>query len=243
MKGFVNPSPGGKTPAKLWRLAEDKRSRLILALDLCGDLEHEEPILGKCINLLNELKDLAAGVKIGLPLSLSIGFDGVSELLDRFKEDFYMIADFKLSDIPHIIQLTLSAFKRMGFDAAIAHLFQGGLSVVKRDLDLFGVVAMSHPQSKLLQENLRDLVREAAEAEVEGIVVGATRSSLIEEARKLLPEKTILSPGVIAQGASPASALRHGGDFEIVGRAITRSPNPVRSASFIVEAERDVLYR
>lgn len=243
MKGFVNLSPGGKTPAKLWRLAGDKRSRLILALDLCGDLEHEKSILGKCAGLLSDLKDLAVGVKIGLPLSLSIGFDGVSELLDRFKEDFYMIADFKLSDIPYIIQLTLRAFKRMGFDAAVAHLFQGGLSEVKRDLDLFGVVAMSHPQSKLLQENLRDLIREAGEAEVEGIVVGATRGRLIEEIRRLLPEKVILSPGVVAQGASPASALRHGGDFEIVGRAITRAPNPVESALSIVEAERNVLYR
>lgn len=243
MKGFVNPSPGGKTPAKLWRLAEDKRSRLILALDLCGNPENEEPPLERCTRLLNDLKDLAVGVKIGLPLSLSIGFNGVSELLDRFKEDFYMIADFKLSDIPHIIQLTLTAFEKMGFDAAIAHLFQGGLSAVDRNLDLFGVVAMSHPQARLLQENFKDLVREAAEADVEGIVVGATRSSLIEEARKMLPEKTILSPGVIAQGASPASALKHGGDFEIVGRAITRSPHPVKSASSIVEAERNVLYR
>lgn len=231
-----------KAAVKLWRLAEDKRSRLILALDLCGDPSSKESCLERCIELLEGLKDLVAGVKIGLPLSLSVGFNGVSELLKQFRQEFYFIADFKLSDIPHVIQLALNAFKKLGFDAAITHLFQGGVSEVKHDLDLFGVLAMTHPQSRLLQESFHDLLREAAKAGVEGVVVGAAKTHLIKEARRLLPEKTILSPGIIVQGASPALSLHHGGDFEIVGRAITLSPNFLESARLIVEAERDVVY-
>ncbi len=238
----MDQSSDGKAAVKLWRLAEDKRSRLILALDLCDDFSPKESLLERCVDLLEGLKDLAVGVKIGLPLSLSIGFDGVSELLERFRQEFYLIADFKLSDIPHIIQLALNAFKKLGFDAAITHLFQGGVSEVKHDLDLFGVLAMTHPQSRLLQESFHDLLREATKAGVEGVVVGAAKTHLIEEARRSLPEKTILSPGVIVQGASPALSLRHGGDFEIVGRAITLSPNFLESARLIVEAERDVIY-
>ncbi len=232
----------GKAAVKLWKLAEDKRSRLILALDLWDDFSRKEA-LKKCMDLLDGLRDLVVGVKIGLSLSISIGFDGVSELLDAFKREFYQIADFKLSDIPDIIQLTLSAFQKLGFDAAITHLFQGGVSEVNRKLDLFGVVAMSHPQSRLFQENFHALLREAAKAGVEGVVVGATKSHLIKEARRLLPEKIILSPGVIVQGASPASSLRSGGDFEIIGRAVTRAPNPLESAKSLVEAERNVIYR
>ena len=197
----------------------------------------------KCLALLEALRDLAAGVKIGLPLALGIGFEGVAEILERFGRDFYMIADFKLSDIPEIIQLTLSELRRMGFDAAITHLFQGGIPSIRRSLDLFGVVAMSHPSAKLIEENFEELVREAVEAGVDGVVVGATRPDLLRRARSLLPDKTILSPGVVAQGAEPASALRNGGDFEIVGRAVTWSPEPVSSARRILEAERDVVYR
>jgi len=241
----VDSSFRGRAPAKLWRLAEEKRSRLILALDSLGDSSSttREDYLKKCLALLEALRDLAAGVKIGLPLALGIGFEGVAEILERFGRDFYMIADFKLSDIPEIIQLTLSELRRMGFDAAITHLFQGGVPSIRRSLDLFGVVAMSHPSAKLIEENFEELVREAVEAGVDGVVVGATRPDLLRRARSLLPDKTILSPGVVAQGAEPASALRNGGDFEIVGRAVTWSPEPVSSARRILEAERDVVYR
>ncbi|HDD66363.1 MAG TPA: hypothetical protein ENG52_01915, partial [Nitrososphaeria archaeon] len=104
----------GRAPAKLWRLAEEKRSRLILALDSLGDSSSttRDDYLKKCLALLEALRDLAAGVKIGLPLALGIGFEGVAEILERFGRDFYMIADFKLSDIPEIIQLTLSELRR-----------------------------------------------------------------------------------------------------------------------------------
>lgn len=234
--------PRRKAPEKLWRVSEDRRSRLILALDLHDSLAEKNLLLRRCMDLLDGLRDLIVGVKIGLPLSLSIGFDGISEILNRFREEFYMIADFKLSDIPEIIQVVLEDFKRMGFDAAIAHLFQGGLSEVKRGIDLFGVVAMSHSQAWLFQKSFHRLLREAKAAGVEGVVVGATRGDLISEARNILPGKVILSPGVITQGARPAHALRMGGDFEIVGRAITVAEKPFEAARMIVEAERNVLY-
>jgi orotidine-5'-phosphate decarboxylase len=233
--------PRGKAPEKLWSTSEDRWSRLIIALDLHDSSVDKQHLLRRCINLLDELRELVVGVKIGLPLSLSIGFEGVSEILDSFRREFYMIVDFKLSDIPEIIQVALEGFRRMGFDAAIAHLFQGGLGEVRRNIDLFGVVAMSHPQAQLLQQSFHRLLEEAEAAGVDGIIVGATRGELIAEARKILPRMTILSPGVIAQGASPAHALRMGGDFEIIGRAIMMAEKPLEAARMIVEAERDVL--
>jgi orotidine-5'-phosphate decarboxylase len=233
--------PRGKAPEKLWSTSEERWSRLIIALDLHDSSVDKQHLLRRCINLLDELRELVVGVKIGLPLSLSIGFEGVSEILDSFRREFYMITDFKLSDIPEIIQVALEGFRRMGFDAAIAHLFQGGLGEVRRNIDLFGVVAMSHPQAQLLQQSFHRLLEEAEAAGVDGIIVGATRGELIAEARKILPRMTILSPGVIAQGASPAHALRMGGDFEIIGRAIMMAEKPLEAARMIVEAERDVL--
>ena len=240
----MDPGFREKAPAKLWELAEEKHSRLILALDLYSNNSTQpQEVMNRSISLLESLKDLLAGVKIGLPLSLTLGFERIAELLDTFKQDFYMIADFKLSDIPYINQIALNFFSKLGFDAAIAHLFQGGLRNLRRSIDLFGVVVMSHPDSRLLQENFQRLIEEASIADVDGVVVGATKESFIRAARKALPEKTILSPGVVVQGARPGSALEYGGDFEIVGRAITRSPDPLASARKIVEAERDVLSR
>ncbi|MCF3653743.1 MAG: orotidine 5'-phosphate decarboxylase [Aigarchaeota archaeon] len=234
--------PRGRAPEKLWRISEDRRSRLIIALDLHDNSAGKQQLIKRYTGLLDGLREFVVGVKIGLPLSLSIGFDGISEILDRFKGEFYMIADFKLSDIPEIIQVVLEGFWRMGFDAAIAHLFQGGVGEVRRSIDLFGVVAMSHPQAQLIQQSFHRLLEEAKAADVNGIIVGATRGQLIAEARRILPETTILSPGIVAQGASPAHALRMGGDFEIVGRAITMAEKPLEAARIIVEAERDVLY-
>ena len=234
--------PRGRAPEKLWRISEDRRSRLIIALDLHDNSAGKQQLIKRYTGLLDGLREFVVGVKIGLPLSLSIGFDGISEILDRFKGEFYMIADFKLSDIPEIMQVVLEGFWRMGFDAAIAHLFQGGVGEVRRSIDLFGVVAMSHPQAQLIQQSFHRLLEEAKAADVNGIIVGATRGQLIAEARRILPETTILSPGIVAQGASPAHALRMGGDFEIVGRAITMAEKPLEAARIIVEAERDVLY-
>jgi orotidine-5'-phosphate decarboxylase len=243
----VGYCPEGRAPLKLWRLAEDRGSRLILALDVIDGSPFkwgDRSLLDRCFRLLDSLREYIVGVKIGFPLLLSIGVSGVREIIADFKEEFYFLSDFKIGDIPEIATYTVSSLQDLGFDGATIHLFQGGLTRITRDsIDLFGVLMMSHPEAILFEKNFNELINEALKARVDGVIVGATKKEYIQEARKKIPQKTILCPGIITQGAEPSQALKYGGDFEIIGRAITASTDPILSTRKILEVERGVLQR
>lgn len=190
--------------------------------------------------LLVALRDLAVGVKVGFPITLSMGFDGVGKLVREFPE-YYWIADYKLADIPEVVQHIIGHLEGMGFDATILHLFTGHRNY-ETAMDLIGVAAMSHPEAKLFRRDFIRLLEEAELLGIEGIVVGATRPEMIREARRRLPGVRIFSPGVGAQGAEPGSAIAAGADLEIVGRSILRSEDPIEEAMRIVEAQRGVIH-
>lgn len=237
-------------PGRLWRLAEKKDSRLVLALDIYDSPfsrgkpspEVRNRILRRAIRLLEQLEEVAVGVKIGFPLTFCVGVDGLAEILSSFSDMYYFLADFKLSDIPRVNEFVLRSLRDIGFDGAVVQIFQGGIEEARRKIDLFAVVMMSHPGAKLFEGTFRILLEEAKKAGVEGLIVGATKPSFIKEARREMPNATILSPGVVAQGAKPSEALLQGSDFEIVGRAIVYSKDPAGTAASIVEAERNAIH-
>ena len=194
------------------------------------------------LDVLCDLEGLAVGVKVGLPLTTAIGWSGIRELVCRASH-FYWLADYKLADIPEVNLLTLEKLKGLGFDGAILHLFTMGhetLASRAREIgvDLVGTTVMSHRGCLLLEESFERLVSYARAVEIPGLVVGATRPALISRAKELYPEAVLFSPGVGAQGAKPGSAIARGADFEIVGRSITLSEDPVRVAEQIVSAQR-----
>ena len=242
-------SLGREKPRKLWQLAIEKESRLILALDL-----YETPALGdnrklgeektsklRIASLMESLRDLVVAIKIGFPLLLSVGLETLSDLMRSFNDDYYFIADFKLSDIPEVNSFVVEVLAKIGFDGAIFQVFQGGLERTSKPMDRFALVMMSHPEAALCAKNFGELIGLAKRAKVEGLVVGATKLYYVRRARSLVPHATIISPGVITQGGEPSSALREGADFEIVGRAIINSEEPELVAEELVRRERDVL--
>lgn len=195
---------------------------------------------------LEELLRRFAGVKLGLPLLLERGPEevkAINRVADRM--GIMKIADFKLADIGDVMVKSLDSIKRLGFDVAIAHAFvgvRGGLEVlVSRARDL-GVkvallVSMSHEGSKeFYDRNLREFLYIAKNLGVWGVVAPATRPHVIRESRSVLGNAfKILSPGVGVQGAEFGSAICAGADYEIVGRYVLRSPDPIRTASEVVE--------
>ncbi|ABL78545.1 orotidine 5'-phosphate decarboxylase [Thermofilum pendens] len=221
-------------------LAERKKSRLILALDFVSG----DPAVF-ADRLLAALEPLVVGVKVGLPLALRMGFRGVCELVERYGSGYYFLADFKLADIPDVVREELALLSEAGFDGSIVHLFPMGLEEALsgvRGHDVFGLVAMSHAGSRLLDEHFEDLLRYASRLGIRGVVAPATKPGLVARARAFLPEDyLILSPGVGAQGAEPGSALRHGATFEIVGRSITASEDYYGAAERVVESQRRVI--
>ena len=233
---------GALSLLRLWRLADRKESRLIVALDLPG----EAPI-SEAARILSSLGDLACGVKIGLPLLLGAGPDKVAELIDDFRDDYFFIADPKVAESPHITTQVVRRLASLGFEAVIVHLFQGGLegpreAAQSAGVALIGVLMMPHRGVELFEQCFNELLSRAASLKLDGVIVGATKPRYIRRAREVLPRGiAILAPGVIVQGAQPGSAIREGADFEVVGRAIVRAEDPAAAAKRIVEAERAAL--
>ncbi|MEM2866716.1 MAG: orotidine 5'-phosphate decarboxylase / HUMPS family protein [Candidatus Hadarchaeales archaeon] len=222
--------------SKLRKKAERADSRIILAFDPAG--EYRE--LGRARELLSQLSDRVAGIKLGLPSLLAYGPEGVRRLMEGIEGPF--ICDLKMADIGYVDRLVAEEVFGLGFEALIAHAFIGireGLGEVvglarERGKGVLAVCAMSHRGAEeYLNRHYLELVEASLSAGVDGLVLPATFPELLREARRRHPEALIFSPGVGVQGSPFGSALRAGADFEIVGRALVFSPSPREKAEEI----------
>ncbi|MEM4005536.1 MAG: orotidine-5'-phosphate decarboxylase [Desulfurococcaceae archaeon] len=210
---------------------------LIVALDP----PFSSSIEGVGEEIVNSLNPVVSGFKIGLPYIFEYGLEKTRRL--RQYTDKELIADLKLADIGHIMSMIVNKLAENGFDSVIAHGFvgvKGALSELKSTCDRLGlklilVVSMSHPGSmEYIDRHLNELVNNAIELNVHGVVAPATRPSIIRKVREMIGEKIkIYSPGIGVQGAEPGDALCAGADYEIIGRAITNSSNPYEAAIMI----------
>ena len=222
--------------AALLEIANLKSSRLILALDYT--------LNRKLISILRTIEDYLVGVKIGVPLMIEDAIY-VKEIIKKFR-NLYFIADLKLADVPHIQFRLIDIISKMGFNAIIAHLFPMSIDrcidyAHKQRLAVLGVLMMSHEGATLFEENFHRLLDYARNIQIDGLIVGATKPEYIRRCRDILKDVLIFSPGVIRQGAPIGEALRYGADFEIVGRYILHSKDPLQSVLNIIEVERRVL--
>jgi orotidine-5'-phosphate decarboxylase len=204
------------------------KERLALALDVPLDKA-----------VLREVSHYIGVLKIGWPLILELGLDGVRELV-RSLNWVEVIADLKLADIYDTMSKIVT--KLSFVDSFIAHSFIGveeALGPLKIDLDqkgkgLYLVLSMSHPGwDDEVYPKLLEVVRKVSP---KGVIVGATKPSMVAKARKDLPKARILSPGVGAQGGSPGDAICAGADVEIVGRRIYTAKDPVMESRAVLEA-------
>ncbi len=220
--------------------AEELNSRLVLALDLIPSLGTPKEVLrGRVEGLLRGLRDYVVAVKVGVPTILALGVEVVREVTDGFRE-YYFIADMKVADVGHINRALCTYADMMGFDAVIAHAVigrRGGLDEVidevrRRGGAVFALCAMSHEGAEeVLNRNFNALLKLSTEAGVDGYVLPATKPHYIRRAREVVGGgKVIISPGVVAQGARVGTAIAYGADFEIIGRGIYASEDPVGRA-------------
>jgi orotidine-5'-phosphate decarboxylase len=162
-----------------------------------------------------------------------------------------VIADMKLNDIPSTNDLALEYLVDEGFDAVIANPIIGKLELVelvkkahRLGVGIIALVYMSHPGAsqtygiQVVDENgmianqsvplYEVLLRNAKEAHVDGIVVGATRPDIIKDISSRKPAP-IFSPGVGLQGGNIIDASKNGVDYFIVGRSILQSEDPLKT--------------
>ncbi|MDD1741884.1 MAG: orotidine-5'-phosphate decarboxylase [Methanotrichaceae archaeon] len=201
-------------------------TRLILALDVMSR--------ARALYLVQSLKDYFDAIKIGYPLILSVGPWIVKDISSIAP----VIADLKIADIPNTNRLICEAVLEKGAIGLIAHAFPGLDSLQacadcarSHEAELFVVAEMSHPGAELFMAPIyKDLAALAIEVDAAGIVAPATKPDKIKLIRSIIGGKTIISPGVGAQGGSPSAALEAGADYLIAGRSIIEAENPVISA-------------
>ena len=197
-------------------------------------------------DVVRSLAPLVSGFKVGLPLLVSRGASVLASI-DGGAGDAMVIADLKLADIGDMMVETVRAVESH-VDAVIAHAFVGyggALDLLKRYLDSRGirlalVASMSHAGSSEVYDRALDYVMDVVRrADPWGLVAPATRPDVVSAIRGRLGRRyVVLSPGVGAQGARPGDALCAGADYEIVGRAIMGSRDPVKAAAETVESQK-----
>jgi orotidine-5'-phosphate decarboxylase len=208
-----------------------KDTRLILALDVTSKEQ--------ALTLAEELQGYFDAIKIGYPLILSAGLCVVKEISAISQ----VIADLKVADIPNTNRLICEAVLDAGASGIIAQAFPGkdSLLACKESAsafgaDLFVVTEMSHPGAHLFMAPLAEkMAHLAAEVDATGVVAPATRPDRIRLIRSIIGDRTIISPGVGAQGGSAAAALKAGADYLIAGRSIYEAKRPAESAERLLK--------
>lgn len=208
-------------------------TRLVLALDVTER--------SQAIQIADEVSEYLDAIKVNYPLALSCGMEIITELAER--KD--VICDFKVADIPNTNRLIVEQAFEHGASGVIVQGFVGEDSVKAcvdaAKGDVFVVTEMSHPGGQVYTAPIADqLARLAVDAGATGIIAPATRPERVKALREIVGELTILSPGVGAQGGTPAATIEAGADYCIVGRSIYNSPDPSGSAKKIVEEIRSV---
>lgn len=222
---------------------------LILALDVETAAEARA--------LIDRLGPHVGFYKVGLELYTAAGMDIVHELLDRGKEVFL---DLKLYDIPETVRravrqvartrvrfLTVHAVGQVMRAAAEGRGPDGPQILAVTVLTSFGAADLTDlGYSCEMSEMVAIRTRQAVEAGMTGVVTSPLEASAV---RRIAGPKTIIvTPGVRSAGsakgdqrrvATPAEAIRAGADYLVIGRQITRAPDPAGEALRVLEEIAD----
>jgi len=230
------------------------RDHLIVALDV--------PSVEEAKALIETLGDSAGVYKIGLELLFSGGFELAHELARQGRSVF---VDAKLLDIEATVERAVAAVARSGAEFLTVHALDAKtLDAAVRGragtkLKLLGVTVLTNLAREDLKEQGVDRSPEelavyramlAQEAGFDGVVASGQEAAALRQA--LGPGVLIVTPGIRPKGAerhdqartmTPAEALAAGSDYLVVGRPITRAPDPREAAEAIVEEIASALSR
>ena len=222
-------------------------NRLIVALDV--------PSAPEALAIAQTLGDTVSYYKIGLGMLTGGGLACAMELKEQGKNIFL---DMKLFDIGNTIEAAVAGLTQFDLDLLTVH---GDPHVVRAaikgrgnsSMKIMAVTILTSLDRGDLDDSLivegapQDLVIERAKralgAGADGVIASPQEAALIRK----LPEaddRLIVTPGVrptnADQGdqkriATPAQAISEGADHIVVGRPITRAPDPLKAAKEIID--------
>ncbi|MFW2339369.1 MAG: orotidine-5'-phosphate decarboxylase [Acidimicrobiia bacterium] len=224
---------------------------IIVALDL--------PTAEEAVRLAKSVADFVAGFKVGLELLMGPG-PGLIGVIDQLGKPVFV--DAKLHDIPNTVSRAARQLGQAGARWVTAHA-AGGLEMLEAATEGLSSGARGRPAGILaitVLTSLNDAMlahsgvpvtagkltskrsRLAAEAGVEGVVCSVKELGVVNE---VAPDLLKVTPGIRPLGedagdqqrvATPVEAIRRGSNLLVIGRPITRAPDPSAAAEAIAAA-------
>ncbi len=253
----VQVSPGGTTPrtvggAAQWRdgsVSDRRLAPVAVALDA--------PDIDVAANWATLVTPYASTVKIGLELYLRYGPTVVATV--RGGSGVQVFLDLKLHDIPNTVAGAARAVAKLHPEILTVHA-AGGSDMIKAavesapDTIVAGVTLLTSIGDKDLAElgvdgSVSDAVRRMAALSVSagarGLVCSPQEVAAVRA--EVGPDILLITPGIRPAGATsddqariatPEEALKAGADLLVIGRPITRAPDPGAAAAAIAASLR-----
>lgn len=224
------------------------KDRLILPLDV--------PTVEEARALVKQTEGLIGTYKIGMQLQFAGGLQFAEELA---KEGHSIFLDVKLLDIDNTIASAVKNVAKMGMKFMTLHAYPKTMraavealaEVGNKDLCLLGVTVLTSmdeqdlknagyvgPISELVAQRSSD----AATAGMGGIVCSPAEASAMRQ--RVGDQLCIVTPGVRPAGAdagdqkrimTPHDAIKAGSDYLVIGRPISKAPDPRTAAQAILD--------
>lgn len=215
----------------------------------------------KALALVKKLSPLPVGFKLGLEFFNAEGLSGVKAVRDAVP-DHPLFLDLKLHDIPNTVDHALRAVLRAHPDYITVHA-SGGTAMMRAAAEaarqagehrpkILGVTVLTHlddqdlaatGQGNSTRAQVARLAKLAASSGLDGVICSPHE---IADLRALLPADFLLVvPGIrpadTAQDdqkrtMTPKEASSLGANHLVIGRPITRAPDPAVAAAHILEA-------
>ncbi len=190
--------------------------------------------------IVKQCQEFFCAIKIG---NIYLYKEGIN-VIKKFKDSFNLpiICDFKLMDIPDIAEEIISIGIENGMDGAMIWGLAGEETVYRcvssfPGIMIFVLTEYTHSSEAISPDIGDEMAKMAVEFGTYGIQAPATRPERIKKLRKIIgKEKKIISCGVGYQGAPYGSAVKHGADFEIVGRSICQATDPIGESEKALKA-------
>ena len=203
--------------------------------------------------LVKRIGERVGFYKVGLELYNAAGPEIVRELIDQGKEVFL---DLKMYDIPETVKRAVAQVARTGVRFLTVHAVGSVMRAAVEgragaDLKLLAVTVLTSFGREDMEEmgyqgEIAELVgrraRLAMECGVDGIVASPLEAA---DLRRLFgPAPILVTPGVRSPGANrgdqkrvatPAEALRDGASYLVIGRQVTRAPDPAAEVERLLE--------
>ena len=220
------------------------RDRLIVALDV--------PTVGDAQAMIATLGNSVTFYKIGLQLIFAGGIELAKRLAGEGKQVFL---DVKLLDIDNTVAGAVDSITRLGVTFLTVHAYPKAMRAAlaargSSSLKLLGVTVLtSMDRADIAAAGFTGTVAslvaaraaDARAAGMDGIVASPAEAAAVR--RIVGPDVVIVTPGIRPAGgdagdqkrvATPASAIRDGADYLVVGRPVTGAADPRAAAEAIV---------